>query len=366
MAKRWNFRHVWLMLTGCAIIGVSQLVADENHWSFRPIIRPAIPFTRQSNWIRNPIDAFVLSRLEKENLEPAPEAQRVALIRRVTLDLIGLPPTAAETHAFIADESPDAYERLVDRLLASPHYGERWARVWLDLCHYGDTDGHLTDQLRPVAWRYRDWVTRALNSNLPFDKYTVAQLAGDLLAPHQKSDFAQQDGVLGTGFLRQTLSNREGGADLEEYRVEQIVDRTSMVGMIWMGLTVGCARCHDHKYDPLSHEEFFQLYAFFDRADEVNIDAPLPGEFAAFNQSRPEYEHRRREVVSGAPNGLAELQKRWETKLLHAAGHPGEDHVWDRQWELVGLIWGGGLGEGQLEGIEIVKLPWEKRTPRQQ
>lgn len=155
--------------------------AAEPHWSFRKITRPIPPRVRQSDWPRNGSDSFVLARLEKENVAPSPEADRVTLIRRVTLDLIGLPPTPEEVAEFIHDEQPDAYERLVDRLLASPHYGERWARPWLDLCHYGDSDGHLTDQLRPVAWRYRDWLTRMLNDNLPFDEFTLRQLAGDLL-----------------------------------------------------------------------------------------------------------------------------------------------------------------------------------------
>ena len=288
-------------------------------------------------------------------------------IRRVTLDLIGLPPTLPEVEEFVADERPDAYERVVDRLLASPHYGERWARPWLDLCHYGDTDGHLTDQLRPVAWRYRDWVISVLNANLPFDEFTISQLAGDLVkADSRSSPPASDDPVLGTGFLRQTLSNREGGADLEEYRVEQIVDRNAMVGTIWLGLTVGCARCHDHKYDPLTQKEFFQLYSFFDQADEINIDAPLPAEREAYLQTRPEYDRRRRDLIEPYRTGLTSLQKAWEAKLLHARVHPGEDHVWDRQWELLGLIWGGGLGEGQLEGTEIVKLVWENRASRQQ
>jgi hypothetical protein len=307
----------------------------------------------------SPIDSFIQGRLELERMTPSTEADRTTLIRRVTIDLIGFPPTLDEVAEFLRDDRPDSYERLVERLLASPHYGERWARAWLDLCHYGDSDGHLTDQLRPVAWRYRDWVMRALNANMPFDEFTVAQIAGDLVA-------ADSDVVLGTGFLRQTLSNREGGADLEEFRVEQVVDRTTMVGTIWLGLTVGCARCHDHKYDPLTQEEFFRLYAFFDRADEVNIDAPLPDEREAYLRSRPEYDRRRQAIVEPFRAGLRELQQLWEQKCLHAMAHPGENHVWDRQWEVLGLVWGGGLGEGQLEGTEIVKLPWPKRSPRQQ
>ncbi len=379
------------LLTASLLITISSspITADELHWSFRKITRPTPPRVRKADWPRNGSDSFVLASLEKENVAPSPDADRVTLIRRVTLDLIGLPPTPEEVAEFVHDEQPDAYERLVDRLLASPHYGERWARPWLDLCHYGDSDGHLTDQLRPVAWRYRDWLTRMLNDNLPFDEFTVRQIAGDLLtpgepggvsprtsantptppgadAPRLAEDRFNFDRVLGTGFLRQTLSNREGGADLEEFRVAQIVDRTSMVGTIWLGLTVGCARCHDHKYDPLTQAEFFRMFAFFDDADEVNIDAPLPDEVASYQRSRPEYERRRREVVEPFRTGLTELQKQWETKALYAAAHPGEDHVWDRQWEVLGLIWGGHLGEGQLEGCEIVRLPWDKRTQRQQ
>jgi hypothetical protein len=202
-----------------------------------------------------------------------------------------------------------------------------------------------------------------LNENLPFDEFTIRQLAGDLVEGARE---LKLDHLLGTGFLRQTLSNREGGADLEEFRVAQIVDRTSMVGTIWLGLTVGCARCHDHKYDPLTQREFFGLYAFFDDVDEVNVDAPLEREAAAYRVARPEYERRWREIVEPYREGLIKLQKQWEAKCLHAAAHPGEDHVWDRQWELLGLIWGGHLGEGQLEGCEIARRPWDKRTPRQQ
>ena len=193
----------------------------------------------------NPIDAFVLRRLANEGLTPAVEANCGKLIRRVYLDLIGLPPSPDEVQPYWDDQKPNAYERLVDRLLASPHYGERWARPWMDLCHYADTDGYLTNQPRPVAWRYRDWLVHVLNEDPPFNQFTIQQIAGDLLFAatkrHRKA----------TGFLRQTLSNREGGADLEEFRVKQTVDRTEMVGTIWLGLTVGCARCHDHKFEEI-------------------------------------------------------------------------------------------------------------------
>ncbi len=331
----------------------------ETHWAFQPIERPQVPEVRSGDWLRNAIDAFVVHRLEAEGLAPSPAAGRATLIRRVTLDLIGLPPTPAEIDDFLNDGRPGAYERLVDRLLASPHYGERWARPWLDLCHYADSDGYLTDQLRPVAWRYRAWLVDALNRDLPFDQFTIEQLAGDLLPQ------ATVDQKIATGFLRQTLSNREGGADLEEYRVAQTVDRTMLAGTVWLGLTVGCARCHSHKYDPVSQREFYQLYAFFDNADEINIDAPLPGELEPYLEHRPEYERQRREILEPVAEEVEQLQKAWEAKLLYAAAHPGEDHRWDRHWEVLGLIWGGQLGEGQLEGCEIVKLDWDKRTQDQ-
>jgi hypothetical protein len=334
----------------------------SRHWAFQPCRCPPLPAVKRIDWVRNPIDSFILARLEAEEIPPAPEADRATLIRRVGLDLIGLPPTPAEVDAFLADNRPDAYERLVNRLLASPHYGEKWARPWLDLCHYADTDGYLTDQARPFAWRYRQWLVNALNRDLPFDQFTLCQLAGDLLPP---AGHGAVDPLLGTGFLRNTLSNREGGADLEEFRVEQVVDRAGMVSTAWLGLTIGCARCHDHKYDPISQKEFYQFYAFFDAADEVNVDAPLPGELGPHQARRPEYERKRADLLAPLAKEIALLQARWEKKLREADAHPGHDHVWDRQWEVLGLIWGGGFGEGQLEGTQIVLLDPAKRTQDQ-
>ena len=356
---------VLLMLLLAPFGLISAAEGDENkttnkHWSLQPIIRPSLPKVRDAAWTFNAIDRFVLSRLETEEVAPSPEADGVTLIRRLSLDLIGLLPTPAEVDAFLADDRPGAYERLVDRLLASPRYGERWARPWMDLCHYGDTDGFLTDQLRPYAWRYRDWLIDALNADLPFDQFTIEQLAGDLLPD------AGTEQKIATGFLRQTLSNREGGAEPEEFRVLQVIDRTSMMGTIWLGLTVGCARCHDHKYDPISQREFYQLYAIFDNADEVNINAPLPGEAEPYLAKLPAYQRRRGELIAPVKAELSELQRRWELRLLEAYEYPAQDAHWDRQWELLGLIWGGGLGEGQLEGVEIVKLDPAKRTEQQQ
>jgi hypothetical protein len=330
--------------------------ANERHWAFQPIRRPPLPTVQHWDWPRNPIDCFIVNRLEKEGIQPAPDADRRTLIRRLSLDLIGLRPTPAEVEAFVADVRPDAYERLVGRLLASPHHGEKWARPWLDMCHYADTEGYLQDKPRPVAWRYRAWLVDALNRDLPFDQFTIEQLAGDVL-PNPTTDQ-----LLATGFLRNTLSNREGGADLEEYRVEQIVDRTMMLGTTWLGLTVGCARCHDHKFDPISQKEFFQLYAFFDSADEINIDAPLSGELEPYRAKKPEYDRKRAELLKPLAKEIAELQARWEKRLLEAVAQPGKDYIWDRQWEVLGLIWGEDFGEGQLEGTQIVLLDLSRRT----
>ncbi len=339
-----------------AVLLVTAADADEPHWAFQAVERPALPAIRDAESLRNPIDHFIAT---DQKIELSSEAARATLVRRVSLDLIGLPPTPSEVAEFVDDKRPGAYERLVERLLASPHYGERWARPWLDLCHYADSDGYLTDQLRPVAWRYRAWLVDALNINMPFDQFTIQQLAGDLL-PN-----ATLEQRLATGFLRQTLSNREGGADPQEFRVKQVVDRTSMVGEIWMGLTVGCAQCHDHKYDDISQREFYELYAFLDAADEINIDAPLPGESEPYESAWPRYQQNRQELISPVAEEIEQLQCRWEKKLLWVRDNPGQDWYWDRQWELLGLVWGGGLGEGQLEGWQIVMLDAKKRSQLQ-
>lgn len=331
----------------------------DKHWAFQPISRPELPSVRQNTWVKNEIDHFILHRLEQEKIQPAEAADKATLIRRVTLDLTGLPPTPQEVSVFLNDDRDDAYERVVDRLLKSPHFGEKWARLWLDLCHYADSDGYLTDAVRPHAWRFRDWVVESLNQNKPFDQFTIEQIAGDLLPnatpPHQE----------GTGFLRQTLSNREGGADLEEFRVNKVIDRTKLVGTIWLGLTLDCCRCHNHKYDPISQKEFYQLYAFFNSAYEVNVDAPLKDEQQRLNQQAA-YQKKRHALIEPVREPLEKLQREWEAKMLYAAAHPAEDHHWARAWEVMGLVWGVGTGEGQQEGLEIVKLDPEQRSQRQQ
>ncbi len=255
----------------------------SRHWAYQPPRRLPPPRVARADWPRNPIDAFVLARLEKEHIAPAPEADRATLIRRVSLDLLGLPPTPEEVDAFVADAQPDAYERLVDRLLASPHYGERWGRHWLDLARYADSDGFEKDTGRPYAWRYRHWVIAALNRDLPFDEFTIEQLAGDLL-PN-----ATVEQKVATGFHRNTLTNKEGGVDQEQFRVEQVVDRVNTTAKVFLGTTLGCAQCHDHKYDPFSQREYYQFFAFFNSDREVNIPAPLPREEGLVKKGREEF-----------------------------------------------------------------------------
>jgi mono/diheme cytochrome c family protein len=250
---------------------IEQGAPWSEHWAFVPPRRPALPKNANSAWPRNPIDYFLLARLEEKGLQPSPEADRTTLLRRVTLDLTGLPPTPAEVDAFLADDSPEAYERVVDRLLQSPRYGEHMTRFWLDAARYGDTHGLHLDNYREL-WPYRDWVIRAFNDNKPFDTFIVEQLAGDLL-PNPTLDQ-----LVATGFNRCHVSTSEGGSIDEEVYVRNVVDQVDTNGVVFLGLSVGCARCHDHKFDPLKTKEFYQLFAFFNNIDGKPLDgnASLP------------------------------------------------------------------------------------------
>jgi mono/diheme cytochrome c family protein len=295
------------VLTDAQIARLRQWIASggtyDDHWSFRPVGNPQPPPVKNEAWVRHPIDRFVLARLEREGLAPSPEADRTTLLRRLSLDLLGLPPQPAEVAEFLQDASPDAYERLVDRLLASPPFGERWGRHWLDLAHYADSEGYLGDTLRPYAWLYRDWVINAINRDLPFDQFTVEQLAGDLLPE------ATLEQRIATGFLRNTLRNTEAGVDLEEYRLKEIVDRVSTIGIGWLGLSVGCAECHSHKYDPISHREFYELFAFFNNADDVDIPAPRPGEVEQYEAQLAAWNERHAELSGAVVLQLAARQE---------------------------------------------------------
>ena len=262
----------------------------KPHWAFVKPVLPAIPAVRETG-INNSIDAFVRARLAQEGLSPAPPADKARLIRRVSLDLVGLPPTPEEATRFVNDSSPDAYERLVDRLLASPQYGERWARRWLDLARYSDTNGYEKDRPRSI-WPYRDWVINSLNADMPFDQFTIKQLAGDLLPNASIED------RIATGFHRNTMLNEEGGIDPLEYRFHAMTDRVATTGTVWLGLTVGCAQCHTHKFDPIPHKEYYQFFACLNNCDEPQIDVPLP----AIAEQRHQLESRIAELTAHLPN----------------------------------------------------------------
>lgn len=296
---------------------IDQGASYSIHWAFVPPARPAVPSVKDGKWPRNPIDNFILARLELEGLRPSPEADKATLLRRVTLDLTGLPPTRAELESFLADPSPDAYEKQVDQLLKSPHYGERMAMEWLDLARYADTHGFHIDSLREM-WHWRDWVINAFNRDMPFDQFTIEQLAGDLL-PN-----ATLDQKIATGFSRNHMINYEGGAIPEEYQNEYVVDRIETTSAAWMALTMGCARCHDHKYDPIKQKEFYQFYAFFNTIPEKGLDGmkgnaepflPLPSHEQQLQLDQLKQDIAGREAALPEKE-VAALQGEWEKSRL--------------------------------------------------
>lgn len=325
--------------------------SSNRHWAFEPVSSPTPPRVNKASWIGNPIDSFILAPLERQGIAPSPEAPRNTLLRRLSLDLTGLPPTPDEISRFLADQSPDAYEKQVDRLLASPHFGEKWARNWLDQARYADSDGYEKDWFRPWAWRWRNWVIDAINRDMPFDRFTVEQIAGDLL-PNPTLDQR-----IATGFHRNTLTNREGGVDSAQFEFENAVDRASTVGTVWLGLSVGCAQCHDHKFDPISQKDFYSLFAYFDSVEEMEIDAPLDGEIGPWLRTRDEYRHKRNQLLEEYK--VAELQPAWEKDILYTIAHPGERTDWDLAWDCVLKLTDGG------DGGKIVQIPPANRTPRE-
>ena len=291
----------------------------KSHWSFIPPERPRLPKVKNAKWPRNPVDAFILSTLESKGLTPNPEADRATLIRRLTLDLTGLPPTIDEVDAFLGDRAPDAYEHVVDRLLKSPHYGERMAQHWLDLARYADTSGYHFDGVR-FMWLWRDWVINAFNSNKPYDAFTVEQLAGDLFPD------ATRDQRIATGFVRNNMTNDEGGADPDEYLNKYVVDRVSTLGSVWLGMTVGCSECHDHKFDPMRTKEFYQLYAFFHNVPEKGLDRirtdnppprlPVPTAEQAVKFVEADFTLKDAEkTLADRTTELGETQEKWELEL---------------------------------------------------
>ena len=316
-------------LTAAQVATLKKWIDDGpawgTHWAFVKPVRPAVPNTKHET--RNPIDAFVRTRLEREKLSPSPEASREVLIRRVTLDLTGLPPTAAEVDDFLKDPSPTAYEKVVDRLLASPRYGERMAWDWLDAARYADSNGYQGDGERTM-WPWRDWVVRAFNQNMPYDQFTVWQLAGDLLTAEAETPKGAEAGaalkrqptpeqVLATGFNRNHMINGEGGRIAEENRVEYVFDQTETTGTVWLGLTLTCCRCHDHKFDPISKKDYFRLFAFFNQTP-VNGGGGSGQTAPVIDFGTPELEAKRKAAAS-AYDELFKVVTAKE-KLLREAG----------------------------------------------
>ncbi len=293
---------------------------EKKHWAYIKPARPNPPQVKNPEWTRNAIDNFILARLEREGLAPSPEASKETLLRRVTLDLTGLPPDLKEIDEFLVDPSVDAYEKRVERLLASPHYGERWARPWLDLARYADTNGYEKDKRR-VMWKYRDWVIGALNTDMPFDQFTIEQLAGDMLP------YSTTDQKIATGFHRNTLLNQEGGVDAEEARWETIVDRVNTTATVWLGSTLGCAQCHDHKYDPFTQKDYYRFFAFFDNSEyriesrsgeqwtkEPTLQLPTPEQAARRDEIQKEIVRLESQTNTFTP-ALKQEQSRWESEV---------------------------------------------------
>jgi hypothetical protein len=359
------------------------LAAARNHWSFIPPRRPPVPpVTDHASRITNPIDAFIVSRLVKESITPSPEADRHTLIRRVSLDLTGLPPTPVEVAAFVNDPQPGAYERLVERLLDSPHHGERWGRWWLDVARYADSNGYSIDAPRSI-WLYRDWVIHAFNRDLPFDDFVIQQIAGDILASRITDHGSRNDDEtappearnpkletpetqlrIATGFHRNTQINQEGGIDPEQFRIESVVDRLATTGTAFLGLTIACAQCHDHKFDPISHEEYFRLFAIFNNQDEPTLEilnpkvdhAALDAEQAALAAELTAQLHAAAERIAREEMDVSpEAVKRFHRLTQEALKQPAAERTF-KQRRLVYLALGGNDQEFRAKEARLSEL----------
>jgi hypothetical protein len=318
---------------------VASAAETEPHWAFVPPQAPPLPAVKAADWPRHPLDRFVLARLEAEGLRPAREADCAALLRRVSLALTGLPPSPAELDAFLADPAPDAFERVVERLLRSPRYGEHMARYWLDAARYADTHGYFTDRERTM-WRWRDWVIDAFNRNLPFDQFTIEQLAGDLLPS------PSHDQLVATGFNRNNMVNVETGIIPEEYRVEYVVDRVATTSSVWLGLTLACAQCHDHKHDPLSQVDYYRFFAYFNQLPEEGMHrgddnpkpalaAPLPGQAAELTRVRAALAPLEKALTE--PDAALDAQRAaWEGELMARVREAAFKASTAERWELAG------------------------------
>jgi hypothetical protein len=342
------------------------------HWSYEKPVRPPVPAVEKFQ-ARNPIDAFIFARLQKEGLSPQPEAVKYALIRRVSLDLTGLPPTREEIEAFIADQSTSAYEKLVDKLLAKPAFGEHWARMWLDLARYADSAGYADDPPRTI-WKYRDYVIQAFNANMPFDRFTIEQFAGDLL-PNPTTDQ-----LVATAFHRNTMTNNEGGTSDEEFRNVAVVDRLNTTFTVWMGTSIACAQCHTHKYDPILQKEYFQVFAFLnntedaDRSDESptmpfwsdeqvarkkDLERQIAELEVKVKDKKPEELKPERDKLAALKKQLNELKPMTSVPIMKElkGTQRRKTHIQFRGNFL-------DLGEEVTEGVPTAFPPWPKEAPK--
>lgn len=313
--------------------------SDDRHWAFVAPVKPAVPPVPEAKEPFQPIDAFVRARLQAEGLPSAPPADRTTLIRRVYLDLIGLPPTLAQVRAFVNDQDPRAFEKVVDEVLKSPHYGERWGRWWLDQARYADSNGYSIDAPRQI-WKYRDWVVDAFNRDMPFDQFSIEQLAGDMLPA------ATDEQRIATGFHRNTQINQEGGIDPEQFRIESVVDRVGTTGTVWLGMTIACAQCHDHKFDPISHKEYYQLFAFLNNQSEPtlkvidkNVDVDeTKAEMKELEGKINAYIDRQKEEFAAWERDLGPMAKKLLSKEnLKALGVAAEKRNFDQQRQLFAM-----------------------------
>jgi hypothetical protein len=330
---------------------IKQGAKWEDHWAFVAPQPQSLPAVKRSDWARQPLDRFILDRLKREGLEPSPEADKEALLRRVSLDLTGLPPTPEEQATYLADSSPGAYEKQVDRLLASPHYGERWAALWLDLARYADSKGYEADRGRPGVWPYRDWVIDAFNRNLPYDQFVITQLAGDLLPNATFED------KIATSFHRQTPNNDEGGTDDEEFRLVAAMDRSATTWSVLNGLTMNCVQCHSHPYDPIRHADYYKSLAFFNTSRDADLPEDTPVLRVPKDKSRyPEAERLQGEIVN----------------LTHSVVDFGRQLERQSDWiplpitkasarESLALDWEAGELERQLAELKYKKMPAKKK-----
>ncbi len=316
-----GLRGLWTAVAAAALgvgLGIPQgaggaPVKPEDHWAFRAPLRPPLPAVQEADWVRTPVDRFVLARLETEGLRPSPDGDRITLLRRWSLALTGLPPTVEEVDEFVADANPDAERRALDRILASPHYGERWGRHWLDAARYADSDGFEKDKTREV-WFYRDWVVRAINGDLPYDQFIIEQLAGDLLPG------ATQDQIVATGFLRNSMVNEEGGIDPEQFRMEAMFDRMDAVGKSVLGLTIQCAQCHDHKFDPITHLDYYRMFAFLNNDHEADAAVYTPDEQMRAAEVRRAVAEAEADLRHRLPDWKERMADWEETVLRESAG----------------------------------------------